>query len=228
MDDRKIAKKQRIQSLLYAAFIALVLSFVVTSVWVREKQFEKISFREHLDDTAVTIDGTDYPLRDFAIYLAYREQETQEQARTYDRKQTGKYWNLHINGSFIKVVARDAAMNQAIHDMLFYQMALELEGEVKLTEEETAYMENQKADFWNDLEEEGQERLGVSKAEVEEAFYRMALAQKAQQIYADKEGVDNREYAEDGELYQKLLEKHSCKVNKKLWKRLNFGKITIE
>ena len=95
-----------------------------------------------------------------------------------------------------------------------------------MTAEETSYMENQKIDFWNDIEE-GRERLGVSEEEVEETFRKIALAQKRQQILAEEMGVDKEEYDIKGDMYQELLEDHTYQINETLWKRLNFGNITI-
>ena len=113
----------------------------------------------------------------------------------------------------------------AVHDEIFYQMADK--NQIELNQKETEYMENQKLDFWNDLEEEGQTRLGVSFEEISDTFEHMALAQKMQQTLADTEGVDYREYNVDGDMYQELLKEHTFKINESLWKRLNFGKIIV-
>lgn len=212
----------------FLTVVAMILSVVVvlSAAWYRGKQLQKISYDEHMDDVAVTVDGREYPFRELAFYLAHQEMETEEQAKVYDLKNPHKYWNLHTNGSFVKIKARDFAMDMAVHDVIFYEMALE-DG-IELTTEEYDYMENQKMDFWNDIEEEGQKRLGISESEMETAFERMALAQKEQQFLADFKGVDYREYDVNGELYQELLKEHSYEVNENLWERLNFGKIILD
>lgn len=220
----KAAKKWRQEVLPIALMLALLVA-VCVSLWARAKRMERIPYLEHMDDTAVTVDGTKYRLRDLAVYLARQEWETEEQAKVYDLEHTSKYWNLHANGSFIRVEARDMVMDLAKHDIIFCQMATE-EG-LELSEEELSYLQNQIMDFWNDLEEKGQIRLGVSEEEVEKAFRQMGLAQKMQQILADRQGVDYREYNVNGSLYQELLQEHSLQINEKLWKRLNFGNITI-
>lgn len=204
----------------------LLLGAVAAAAWGRARYTDRISYVKHLDDRAVTVDGTDYTFRDLAVYLACQEREIAEQARVYDLENPSKYWNAHTNGQFIRIAGRDAAMDAAVHDVIFYEMAAE-EG-TSLSEAEDAFLENQKQDFWSDLEEEGQARLGVSKQEIDGLFDRMALAQKQQQLYADEKGVDLREYNVNGSLYAELLEEHSYEINEKLWKRLNFGNITIE
>lgn len=216
--------REKRQAALFTAAMFILLLAVILAAWYRAKNIEKISYLEHLDDTAVTVDETEYKFRDLAVYLARQEYVVEEQAKAYDYENTNLYWNLHTNGSFIRVEARNLAMDMAVHDIIFYRMALE-DG-YELTEEETSYMENQKMDFWNDLEE-GRERLGVSEEEVKETFQQMALAQKRQQILAEEMGVDKEEYDVDGNMYQELLEEHTYQINEKLWKRLNFGNITI-
>ena len=66
-------------------------------------------------------------------------------------------------------------MDMAVHDVIFYRMAEE--EELSLSEDEKQYVENKSDDFWNDLEEEGQKRLGVSKGEIDDTFLHMGLAQ---------------------------------------------------
>lgn len=214
------------QSARFTALMMLLLGAVAVAVWGRARRSDSISFKEHLDDWAVTVDGEKYVFRDLAVYLAYKEQEVAEQARAYDLENPKKYWNAHTNGQFIRVAAKNAALDQAVHDIIFYDMAVQ-EG-IDLTDAEAAFAGNQKLDFWNDLEEEGRARLGVSETELDALFERMALAQKQQQIYADRQGVDYREYNVTGSLYEEFLEEHTYQTNKRLIKRLNFGTITLE
>lgn len=216
-------KKQTVMVWLMAAVLILGAA---TASWCRAQKLAKVIYAEHLDDVAVTVDDIEYRFRDIAFYLAYEERMVQEQAEVYDLKDTNEYWNLRTDHSYIRQDAKNLAMDMAVHDAIFYQMALE--EKIELTEEEEAYMSNQKMDFWNDLEEEGQQKLGVSEEEIEEVFYHMALAQKQQQLTADSKGVDYREYEVDGSAYEVLLEEHTYQINKKLWERLNFGKITLD
>ncbi len=207
------------------ALLALV-AVCIAAVWWRTQRMDRISFTEHLEDTAVTIDGVEHTFKDLAFYVAQQEMKTQKQAKAYDLTDPEKYWNLHVNGVFIRVKARELAMEQAVHDAVFYQMALETD--VSLSQEEITFMENQKKDFWSDLEEEGQERLGVSEEDIDQAFKRIALAQKQQQILTEQKEAGSEAYSVGGERYQDLLEEeHTYEVNQNLWKRLNFGNITV-
>lgn len=203
-----------------------LLAAAAIAAYARAKSIQKIDYAEHLDDVAVTIDGEEYKFRDLAFYLAYQEQSVDEQAKVYSLENKNEYWNLHTNGSFIRLEAKNMAMDMAVHDVIFYQLALQ-DG-VSLSQEEKDYVENKENDFWNDLEEEGQERLGVSREEITQTFEHMALAQREQQLLADSKGVDYREYNVGEDMYQKLLEEHTYKINDKLWERLDFGNIILD
>lgn len=221
----KKKRKLRETAVFTTVMLVLVLAVAVSS-WVRARSIGKISYQDHMEDTAVTIDGRDYKFRDLAVYLARQEMATEDQARVYDLEHTDKYWNVHANGSFIRLESRDYAMDTAVHDMIFYQMAVK--AGVSLTAEEMAYLKNQTDDFWSDLEEEGRERIGVSIEEVGETFLCMGLAEKQQKILAEEEGVDSREYNVNGSAYENLLCGHTYEINEKLWDRLDFGKIVLD
>ena len=186
---------------------------------------ENLVYKDVLDETAVTVDSKELLVRDMAFYVAYEERTVEDQAEIYDDEDTNAYWNLHINGEFMKVTARKAAMNMAVHDEIFYEMA-QAEG-ISLSEEETATLEQKQSDFWMDLSDEAKERLTVSEDEINEVMRRMALAQKYQNIYAGMQGAGYEDYDFEGDAYLKLKEQHQVVINEKVWDRLDFGNITL-
>lgn len=186
---------------------------------------QTIVFREHLDDTVLKLDGESYALRELAFYVAYEEQMIQEQALLYDSKSPRKYWNTHMNGHFTSVRARQEAMNFAIHDFIFYEMAQETG--MELTDEEIDYAQSKADDFWMDLEERGQQRLGVAQDELTEDMLRMALAQKYQELYAMMEDVPVEDFDIDGDAYAALLEEHTYKIKTNIWEGISMGSVTV-
>lgn len=189
-------------------------------------RIETISFCEHLDDTVLELDGQEYPLRELAFYVAYEEQIIQEQALVYDASNPNAYWNTHINGHFMRVQARDEAMNQAIHDFIFYEMAGELG--MELDQEEIDYATGRSEDFWMDLGETAQMRLGITKEELTEDLLRMALAQKCQQLYAAMQDALENDYDVNGAAYETLLEAHTYKIRDRLWEGVSMGHVTLD
>ena len=173
----------------------------------------KIDYANSLDKIAVTVNGQKLTLEDLAFYVVYEEHEVENEAQVYNPENTNKYWNMHIDGEFIRIAARDSAMQMAIHDEIFYQMALD-EG-IELTNEEKEYAANTQEDFWNDLEDYGQQdNINIEREVYDEAILKIALAQKYQEIHAELNGRKKEDYNFDKKRYKKLLEENKYKINK--------------
>ncbi|MDD6038562.1 MAG: hypothetical protein PUD20_07225 [bacterium] len=204
-----------------------VLLFVLMSLCGCGARQKTIIFSENLDKTAVTIDGTAYPLRELAFYVAYEEKVIQEQALVYDSDNPKAYWNTHINGNFVRIRARNEAMEQAVHDIIFYNMAQQLG--MELSEDEEAYARLMATDFWMDLGEEGQNRLGITEEELSDSVHRMAIAQKYQQLHAAMNDATEESFDCSGENYKKMLEEeHEYKVKDSIWKGIQMGTVTLD
>ena len=213
------------KSILIVVIVICIIAGLGYYSYYTNKMKEILVYKDVLDETAVTVDSKVLLVRDMAFYVAYEERTVEDQAEIYDDEDTNAYWNLHINGEFMKVTARKAAMNMAVHDEIFYEMAQE-EG-ISLSEEETATLEQKQSDFWMDLSDEAKERLTVSQDEINEVMGRMALAQKYQNIYAGMQGAGYEDYDFEGDAYLKLKEQHQVVINEKVWDRLDFGNITL-
>ncbi len=210
-------------------FVAVLACFIIAvgiySCRAGEKR-EMLVYSEVLDETAVTVDGNPLRVRDMAFYIAYEEDTVEKQALTYDETDTNAYWKLHINGEFVKVSAGEAALEMAVHDEIFYQLALA--NEVELSDEEQEILRERQSDFWTDLPETAKERIVVSEEELDETMEKMALAQKYQTIYANMQNGSYEEYDFNGDGYQILRENHEVEINNTVWDRLDFGNITLE
>ena len=213
------------KSILIVVIVICIIAGLGYYSYYTNKMKEILVYKDVLDETAVTVDSKVLLVRDMAFYVAYEERTVEDQAEIYNDEDTNAYWNLHINGEFMKVTARKAAMNMAVHDEIFYEMA-QAEG-ISLSEEETATLEQKQSDFWMDLSDEEKERLTVSQDEINEVMGRMALAQKYQNIYAGMQGAGYEDYDFEGDAYLKLKEQHQVVINEKVWDRLDFGNITL-
>lgn len=201
-----------------------VLSFIANTSYENRQD---LVYYESLEEVVAKVEGEEITLRDFAVYVAFQEDFVQEQALIYDSDDTRKYWNTNLNGKFMSFAARDTALEMAIHDELFFQLSLDLK--LELTEEELTLLNNDVEDFWSDLVDEGKDKkLGISKEDVYDSFYKIACGQKAQLIYAGMDGVDYEDYNFDEEEYLSFLENYEYTVEKSVLERLNFGHITLE
>ena len=165
-------------------------------------------------------------LKDAAYYVAYEEKTVEEQAVVYDPDNTNKYWNLHIDGEFVRVAASNAVVNMLIHDEIFYELAVD-DG-IELTQEDIDAYENSESDFWSDLTDiDGQSALGITEDDLKETMKKAALAQKYQEIYAQLQNAETTDYDVSGDGYKELLEKTDYKINEKLWDRVDIGNVTL-
>jgi len=217
---RKSPKKYIITVILGAILIALLLySF-------QQRNRQGIAYSSILEETAISVDGHSRSFREVAFYVAYEEQLVHEQALVYNSEKPQKYWNAHVNGVFLRIAARNSVIQMAIHDELFYQMALE--AGVELNEAERESLQSSQEDAWNDLAEyDKQDLLGVTREDIDACLERMIYAQKYQLFYANLQNLSYEDYNWDEEAYEKLLEEHSFEKNEEAWKALQFGKITL-
>lgn len=186
---------------------------------------QDLVFANSLDEVVLTVDGQELTLRDMAFYIAYQEGKIEKEARIYNPEDTDEYWNLYTNGTFMREAGKQAVLDMAVHDEIFYQMAVE-EG-MQLSEKEEEYLANDRYDFWSDLEEEQRTELGVSEDELAESMRKIALAEKYQYLLAEMKQKNADDYAFWGQAYEKLLEEHEYTVEEKVWKKVPFGGVTV-
>lgn len=207
-----------------SVLLMIVLVIAVISVSTGRKR-DYLTYSNATDEVAAVVDGNELTLKDMAFYVVYEEQLVERDAFIYDPENTGRYWNLHTNGVYVRIEAKATAMDMAIHDAIFYEMAMK-EG-VELNQEEEQYLSNTQSDFWSDLKEGIIEQLGVSEEVLNESMRKIALAEKYQSLLAVMNEVEYEEYSFSGEAYEKLLLEHEYEVKEDVWERVHFGSITV-
>ena len=115
-----MTKQKLIKSIVLLVCVAVV-GYVLLNVNFNR---DKLDYNEHLSDVAVTIDGEEVTYQDLAFYILFEERKVEEQARIYNPDYTKDYWNLHTNDTFIQLEAKEVVLGMAVHDHLFYQMAV--------------------------------------------------------------------------------------------------------
>lgn len=211
---------------LRVTFVLLGL-VIMLAIAVRQDRMRKqeLIYAEALDIVAVTVDEVELTLRDIAVYIAYQEKTVQKDAVIYDYEKPHKYWNTYTNQYFVRSLAEKAVRNMAVHDEIFYRMALE-EGLV-LDEREEAYLLNEQQDFLMDLSEEQIGRLGVTEEDLLSSMRKIALANKYQSILAQSNGLYYEDYDYTGAVYELILAEHKVKVDESVWDRIAVGNITV-
>ncbi len=186
-----------------------------------------ISYNEHLQDTAVSIDGEPVTFQDLAFYILYEEEKVEEQARIYNPDYTKDYWNLHTNDTFIQEEAKDVVLGMAIHDHLLYKLAVE-DSMDSLTASEEEDLEYRQTDFWEDLLDVQWEKLPCDREIINEQIRMAAIAEKYQNKLAKENGPSQAAYKYDGYYYSLIRDEHDIKINKKLWDKFVLGDVTLK
>lgn len=223
---RKSETKKTDKILRIAVILTVVAAVAVVSLLSHQSR-QYLIYSENLDAVAVKVDVQDLTLRDLAFYVVYEEQNVEEKALVYDAKNTRAFWNVHTNQSFVQLSAKDAAMDMAVHDYLFYNAALECG--MTLTEEEKNALEQRRTDFWEDLYDVQKDNLPVDYETLNDSMRKIALAEKYQMKLAQETGKTYAGYTYDGYDYEQWLKENdiTVKVNKKVWDRINFGNVTL-
>ena len=186
-----------------------------------------LNYNEHLDDAAVTIDDEEVTFRDLAFYILLEERKVEEQAKVYNKDYTKDFWNLYTNETFIQSASKDVVIDMAIHDHLFYQLAV-AEGMDTLSAEEENDLAYAINDFWEDLLDVQWEKLPCDEETINQQIRLAAIAEKYQNYIAEKEGPTQAAYNYDGYYYGLIKDEHSVKINKKLWDKFVLGDITLK
>lgn len=186
-----------------------------------------LDYNAHLDDVAVNIDGEDVTFRDLAFYILYEERKVEEQAKVYNHDYTKDYWNLYTNETFIQSASKDVVINMAIHDHLFYQLAV-AEGLDVLSASEEDELAFAITDFWEDLLDIQWEKLPCDEETINNQIRIAAIAEKYQNKLAAENGPSQAAYKYDGYYYEQIRDAHTIKINNKLWDRFVLGDITLK
>lgn len=206
--------------------LLLIVVFLLAGSSWQTRQRQPIVYPKSLDQVAASVNGTSLTLRDIAFYVAYEEAEVEKQAFAYDVEHPKKYWSVRLNKTYVYAAARNAIVQMAIHDELFYQMAVT--EKISLTEDEEKALFDKEQEFWQDLvEDEKDTMLGVTEEDIAEVMRRIAYAEKYQSIYAQLQGNAYEDYDFSSDAYQALLEKQDYSINRNVVKRLGVGSITL-
>lgn len=219
-------KRRKYTHLVTLILLLIIVGLLVGSRW-QTKQRQQIVYPEALDKVAASVNGISLTLRDIAFYVAYEEAEVEKQAFAYDAEHPEQYWRLHLNNTYVYAAARNAVIQMAIHDEVFYQMAQK--EEISLTDEEEQALSDKEQEFWQDLVEDGKDvMLGVSEDDIAQTMRRIAYAEKYQSIYAQMQGASYEDYAFSEDAYVALLDEQDYTINQNVVKRLGVGTITLD
>jgi hypothetical protein len=219
-------KRYPVRKWFLTAVLLLILAGMGFYSYWKGSLRSKLVYPDSLDFVAARVNGNELTLRDVAFYVAYEEDEVEQQAYVYNPDDTNIYWNMHANYTYIRKAARNAAIQMAIHDELFYRMALD--EEIELSDEDESLLAEKSEETWTDLVDYGKDvRLGVTQEDIEQTLRKIAYAQKMQYIYANMQGLEEEDYDFTSDSYLDFLGKQDYKISEDVWGRVDFGNVTL-
>lgn len=217
----KVKTRRALIWILVAAAVCVVLCAGLYQGFTSRQPF---IYADHLDDTAVTIDGEELTFRDLAFYVVYEEYQVQKAALIYNPDNPWDFWDSHVQGGFVIFRARKVTMEMAIHDRILLRMAQD-EG-VTLSSDEKEQLENRITDFYEDLYDEQRQNLPVSTETLDKTMSDIAVSEKYQQMLAQENDDTFASYGYDGRAYLRLKKRHKVKISDS-WNSIRMGRITV-
>ena len=216
-----------VRRLVLVVLAAGVVWLIFYGSYVGYLRRHRIDVLANLNKPVATVNGETLVLRDLGFYILYQEHKVEKYARVYNEKRTKDFWNIHTNGFFLQSQAKDAVIQMAIHDRIFYRRARE--AGVVLTSEDRDKLEAARTDFWSDLYEVQLKRLPGTYESINETMKEIALSQKYQLSLAKALSTSYGGLNWNGYDYRKILEhENEVKIDQKIWRRVVLGDITLE
>lgn len=215
-------RKLKKQDIIFLIIVIIIFMGIGGFALTHDREFH---YLDHLDETFVTVDDKELPLRDLGFYIIYQETIGDSMAYEYDSKDNSKFWSRRANGTFISTYARQGAVSMAIHDEIFYQQALKRG--ITLSEDELEIAEQRLQDYLNAITVNQLDAVALTEEDIRTAIQKIALAEKYMIQYAQETGHYYEEYNITGDAYFDILQQHEVKENKYLVNKLSLGKISI-
>ena len=215
---------ERMPLLIFGSIFLLIFLLSVLKKFVEGEEW--LVYADSLELVVADVNGQELTLRDLAFYIAYDEMFVEEQAQIYDAEDTSRYWNLKTNNVYVRQLSKQSVMEKAVHDEIFYQLALA--EKLELTQEEEVQLSNVQDAFWdNVMDNDKLERLGVTEKDLNDTLRKIGFAQKYQGIYAAVHQLDMEDLEIEGEAYKMMLDDYSYQIKEWVWNKVNYGDITL-
>ncbi len=229
MNNDKKKKNKDLSKWYLIAIVAIIVSIVAFAVIRSEnKKNNAFVFQENLDENVITIDDTNIKLKEAAYYIMVIESNVNEFALEYDTKNPYAYWNLYLNdgtnSNFLRVEAKQNALDACIRDGIYYEEAKK-QG-IKLDEKEKKQCGEDAESQFNVLTGKQQQVTSYKLADMYSIIVKIAIIKKYMSILMD-EGYTEEELDFGGDYYEDVKSGYNVEINNDIWDEVNLGKLTI-
>ena len=215
--------------------IVLVI-FVLGVIAVFEKMLTGFDYKDHLDDTVISVDRECITLREFGYYIYEVEEFVQNQALLYDPENPRLWWNTHFSAGadsqFVCEYAKNVALNVCICDQIYYKEAIKA-GFILDAETETQNRVESR-ELFMEMDPSQIEATGLNEEIIDKMYRKHMIASKYAETLSKRQdlygyGKKPEEVLNwDGEYYrEKILPKHEVELNDKIMDEIILGRITV-
>ena len=217
--------------------IAIIIANVMLVLFaIAGKMLTRFDYEDHLDDTVISVDGTDITLREFGYYIYEVESFVQNQALLYDPENPKHWWNTHFSAGpdsqFVCDYAKKVALNTCICDQIYYEEAVK--SGIGPEEALTSQTIGEARALYLNMTPLQLEVTGLNEELIIEMHNRHVIASKyakklsGEQNFSKYDKEPDELLNWDGEYYQEeILPKHEVIINDKLLRKITLGKITV-
>ncbi len=225
MEEKKILKKVNIViSICSVVIIACLVA--IGFIYVNNRYNNRFDYKNHLNETVLTIDDYTYNLREVAYYVIKMEASVDNTANAYNPKNPKEYWNLYINNKFVSGVAHDNCMNLVIRDYMYANEAKKLG--LTVSDEKISEINDEVHNTLKSLSGPQMDITNYSEKELYDILYRVALAESYVTYITEKDSSLTEENLNiDGDYFKNLKKDYNIIISKKLWDKVNVGFVTI-
>ncbi len=225
-------KKNNRILLIFAACVLAVLLLI--AYFSKEEEFV---YSDHLTEVAVTVtgDGSEMVLTlgDLGYYVMTSEENVNTLAEIYNESNTGQFWNIYTNHTFIRTKAKEIALDTAVRDAV-YVMEAQKAG-MTLTEEEEAAAVARTREIVDGLSFKQYSVTQYTEETLLPVMERIFLASKYANDVVEHWDVYGEGYTQaakvaveiEGEYYEDLAQGYTVKTTA-VWDRVVLGNLTVQ
>lgn len=232
----KISKK--FENIILCICALVIILSIVLFFAIRSNNKHNFKFNEHLEESVFTLtncptndvnSSVNISLKEVSYYILVAEANVNHTASLYNPDNMHSYWNLYIDNTFMKTIAKDTCLDMVIRDNIYYYEALS--HDTLLTTAESQSVLNEAEYIYGNLTAKQVNNTELSLEDLYNIRYKIALATKyilsISSDNSNNSSLSKEELNVDGEYYNSLYESYNVEISN-LWHDITLSDITID
>ncbi|MBP9997207.1 MAG: hypothetical protein KBT19_08110 [Lachnospiraceae bacterium] len=229
MAKHKIKFKKSVKIAFWALLaLAIIASCYVTSE--RKKASKNYTYSEHLDETVMTINGTDITLKEMSYYIARSEEIIQDMAVKYNPADPMDFWKTHFSAGTDSQFTDAYAKSQA-EEMCIYCMIMDNEANqngLALSEDDKQLAADEAEQMFGQLSKGALDNTRLDLETICKLKEKEQVARNYVLLLADTKNISADELDYHGDYYLNTIRPaYDVQINGAVWNPVKLGKITV-